>query len=304
MIVNSQQNLIVSSLGWVDKDALWTFNIGSGKTEAIRLGNADYLTLVAGDHDHVGVVQYRRNGTARITVRRLDVLVEAVAEAEIDGETGTLAGITEAWRHVPQAYIIYPYLVRIIPDERRWERHELPWYQEGYDLVYQGLSGVVEIPGRSELIVSIQRDSQPVIYDPLARCSLGKIKLAERGGNPNLKFRESARELWVDDYDFLLRLDPDNWRVMDSLRLQGATKGMAGCPIGEWNFNASESLCAVARPSSGDVILVDTDSFTVTEHCTTGGQPLECVLLESGKIIARDWKTGQLLQSQCKRHPI
>jgi len=108
MIVNSQQSLIVSSLGWVDKDALWTFNVGSGKTEAVRLGNADSLTLVAGDHDHVGVLQYRRNGTARITVRRLDALVEAVAEAEIDGETGTLTGSTESWRYVPQAYELPP----------------------------------------------------------------------------------------------------------------------------------------------------------------------------------------------------
>jgi hypothetical protein len=41
MIANPERTTIVSSAGWVDHDALWCFDVDSGKTETIALGTGD-----------------------------------------------------------------------------------------------------------------------------------------------------------------------------------------------------------------------------------------------------------------------
>jgi hypothetical protein len=300
MIVDSQQTVIVSSLGWVDRDALWTFDIASGMEGMLQVGDADWIQVIPGDDDYVSILQHRRDGTGKITIRRLDALSDIIAEANMTGTETSLNGESEAWKNVPLAYITHPYLVRILPVRGRWERQELPWYGDDYDLGYQGLVGVVEIPGRDELIISVQRDSHPVIYHPEEERVVGKLELAGRRGNPCLRFRKMAKELWADDYDSLLRINPDDWSVMDALRIQGADVDMRQF-IGNWSFTTDEKLCAVARPFSGDVALIDTKNFKIKERCATGGQPLECALLDDGRIIARDWKTGDLLQGKRKR---
>jgi hypothetical protein len=67
--------------------------------------------------------------------------------------------------------------------------------------------------------------------------------------------------------------------------------------IGEWGFNSDESICSVARPFNGDVLFVDTASFAVRGKCTTGSPPVEAILIDEVGVIARDWKTGQLLRT-------
>jgi hypothetical protein len=64
---------------------------------------------------------------------------------------------------------------------------------------------------------------------------------------------------------------------------------------GEFAFDAAEALCAVARPYSGDVLLLETTTFRVTHRVTTGRQPLGVGLLPNGRVVARDWTSGELL---------
>jgi hypothetical protein len=82
--------------------------------------------------------------------------------------------------------------------------------------------------------------------------------------------------------------------------LQGAS---AGCRqfIGAYSFTQDESLCAVARPFSGDVIALNMKKFKITHACNLGRQPLHVAVLEDGTVYGRDWKTGTLLQGHLKR---
>jgi hypothetical protein len=124
--------------------------------------------------------------------------------------------------------------------------------------------------------------------------------LADRAGNPTLQFTTRTRELWADDYDTLLRLNSSDWSVQDSLLLQGASAGTRQF-IGAYCFNQDESLCAVGRPFSGDVVAVHMKMFKITHTCNLGHQPLLPALLTDGTVYARDWKTGTLLKGQLKK---
>jgi hypothetical protein len=159
---------------------------------------------------------------------------------------------------------------------------------------------VIGIPGNTALIISVQRDSCPVLYDPKERKVIQKLTLAGRHGNPKLRFRRTANEVWADDYDSLLRLDPQDWSVLNQIRLQGAATGTAQF-IGTFCFNKNETLCAVGRPFSGDVVALDTRTFKMTHKAVVGRQPLDVALLSDGRVFARDWKTGDLLKGRLKR---
>jgi hypothetical protein len=57
----------------------------------------------------------------------------------------------------------------------------------------------------------------------------------------------------------------------------------------------------VARPFSADVVGVDVATLKITQSAKLGRQPLELVALPDGEVIARDWKTGDLLRGRLKR---
>ena len=192
------------------------------------------------------------------------------------------------------------YLFLVEPIRPTIEIIELDWYDDSYDKGYQGVIGVVEVPDQDKLIVSVQRDSQPVLMDLETKAVIKKLSLANRLGNPTLRFRKHANELWADDYDTILRIYPSNWTVESSMLLQEAATGCQQF-IGAFAFSADENLCAIARPFSGDVIAIDTAKFKVTHSCELGDQPLLVTLLSDGTIYSRDWKTGKLLMGTLKR---
>ena len=120
--------------------------------------------------------------------------------------------------------------------------------------------------------------------------------MAARGGNPVGRLRPKAREAWAIDYDTLVRLDLMNWSLKDKLLLQPRDAEGGGQFVGEWSFNRDDTLCAVARPFSGDVVGVETATFRQTYRAAIGRQPLDVELLSDGRIIARDWRTGDMLR--------
>ena len=216
-------------------------------------------------------------------------------------------GDPTAWALVPRAYTAYLrhpaddfYLVLVDRRGPAVAVETLPWYDETYDKGYQGVIGVTEVPDADLLIVCVQRDSEPVLWDPVARRVVRKLRLAGRLGNPTCRFRRTAPELWVDDYDMLLRVDPVDWSVTGTRGLQRAARG-ARQFIGAFAFNRDETLCAVARPFSGDVLAVDTRRLRVTHRARVGRQPLEVALLADGRVFARDWRTGDLLSGRLRR---
>ena len=308
MISDSTEKYVISSLGWADKSSLWVLNTDSETIDQVRLSDANYLSLHPGKENHFSVVHHFDNNRLEISAHSASTPERPLANITLTDSEQRFEGENGVWEHLQKAYVSYYvhqgegafWLFLVDHIRRQVNLQQFEWYDNSYDHGYQGIIGVVEVPNQNLLLVSVQRDSQPVLYDPHQRQAIRKIHLADRGGNPRLRFRSKANELWADDYDTLLKLNPADWTVQESKRLQDAAAGTAQF-IGAFEFNSDESLCAVARPFSGDVIALDTSSFKIRYRCKIGSEPLEASILKDGRVFARDWKTGALLNGRLKR---
>jgi hypothetical protein len=242
---------------------------------------------------------------AKITAHHYSDPREVVTSANLTPEGSALDGDLSAWSYVQKNYIIYysgPFwsdscLLQVVPQVSRLELQQFDWYSDGYDKLYQGIIGVLEIPDVDLLIISVQRDSHPVLYDPKARKKVGAVELCNRAGNPRLFFRRRANELWADDYDSIVKLEPGAWRVLGSRLIQPATAGTRQF-IGQFSFDPDESLCVVARPFFRDVLGLDPATLQTRFQCDLNGQPIEAIALPDGSVIARDWRSGELLRGR------
>jgi len=305
VLADPQERTLVSSLGWVDRGSLWIFEPDTGRERTRRLGEAQFLSLHAGAADRFAVVHHHDGERLEITAHTFAEPAKTLARCIVEGWERRLEGDTRAWSGLPRHYLAYlrqpawsAYaLVRITGDEVTLQTFD--WYDDRYDKGYQGIVGVTEVPGEELVIVSVQRDSRPVLFDPAAGRKVGDIPLADRHGNPRLSFRRGARELWADDYDTLLVIEPGSWRVLRRARVQDAP-GRTQQFIGHYAFDADERICAVARPFSGDVLGLDPGSLATVSRAETGGQPLDVAVLRDGRVIAREWKTGELRQAKLR----
>jgi len=313
VIIDSNESFVVDNLGWVDKAALWCLDLAKGAVRQVALGAGDYLTLKPGERDLFVAVRRESVSVLEGTVHSAASPPDVLARVRVEQGRATFSGRTDLWASVPRAFvanhsrfanIVRPLLFLVDHWRGIVDLQELPWYSDGYDLMYQGLLDPVPVPNSDLLLMPIQRDSKPVIYDLTERRKVGTINLAARHGNPNLSFRRTAPELWADDYDTMMRLDIRSWHIRDAVRLQedvvsivNGHESRGSAFIGEYCFDLDEVRCAVARPYSGDVVVLDTASFRQILRVPTGSQPLRVALLRDGRIIARDWKTGKLLRA-------
>jgi len=305
VLADSRERTLVSSLGWVDRGSLWTLDPANGHGRTHKLGDAEFLSLVAGSDERFAVVHHHRGARLDITVHAFAEPAVALARCVVEGWERRLEGDARAWAGLPRhffGFLRHPAwsayaLVRIAGGEVSLQTFD--WYDDRYDKGYQGIVGVTEVPGEDRVLVSVQRDSHPVLHDPVARRKVGEIALADRHGNPRLYFRKLTRELWADDYDSLVVLEPGTWRILRQARIQDAPERTAQF-IGQFAFDADERVCAVARPFSGDVLGLDPATLATVSRAETGGQPLDVAVLRDGRVFAREWKTGGLRQAQLR----
>jgi hypothetical protein len=303
MLVSPDRRFIVSHLGWVDKSSLWIYDGAQDGVSLVSTGNAKYLSLYPCKDGYQFLVLHHFDGKLlRFTIHRFDNPALPVCTVEHSAETSQFVGDVSALETAPRYFVAFfdpghnadyclltlEWMQSIVQTER------FAWYNEAYDKDYQSLVGVTELSS-GELIISIQRDSHPVVYDPRTKQVLRKLSLAGRLGNPRFRFAKQGREIWADDYDTILKLDGVSLEIKKSRRLQGALTSTAEF-IGDWSFNADESLCLVSRPFSGDVIAIATENLKTKYVAKLGRQPLQAALISNGNIIARDWKTGDLLK--------
>jgi hypothetical protein len=303
MITDSRRRQAISNLGWVDRGSLWLSDGHTVQSIPLPFGEAEWLALSAGTDDHFSVVHHDRGRRLRLAVHTFAQPSVEVATSDVrPGGHLEYAGDAAAWGRVPRYHTSYLaneavadagyYLVDSLPPGRL---QRLNWfYEEHYDQMYQSVIGVCEIPESSLVLVSIQRHSQLVIFDPDSDQVLGHIRLAGRAGNPRMRFR-GGQELWVSDYDTLVRVDTASRVSTGALKLQPTTEDGVSLFIGDFDFTSDGQRGLVARPYSSDVALIDAASFQVAGYRTMSGQPLEVAALSDGRIISRDWNTGALL---------
>ena len=211
--------------------------------------------------------------------------------------TVALEGDSSVWQRLPQAFTGFAfgdYRLILTNDRGQVELQGFDWFDNSYDKGYQGIVGVTETSNSNLLIISIQRDSSPVLYDSMKKQIVRKLRLADRHGNPEFYLRVASDEFWVSDYDSIVKLHATTLEVLRVERIQDAAPGTQQF-IGKFCFNIDQSLCIVARPFSGDAIILDSDSMLQTHRIKLGRQPLDVGWLADGNIVARDWKTGDFL---------
>jgi hypothetical protein len=304
MLLSRDESTAVSNLGWLDKGSLWILSTGDRVASAVDLSDSAYLRLRPGDDDHLAVQHGGKKPFDRfeVTVHRLSAPAEVIARAVLQGGKPSFEGDRSVWRFAPSWYVDYLRmpgsdgyrLLRIDAPADRIEIQELAWFSpDRYDFGDQGVIDVTGVPGDRRLLISVQRSSTLVLHDPESGSQTGAVALGERRGNPSVRFLRSRPEAWADDYDTLVRLDAPTLRVRDTLLLQSAGAN-AQLFIGGFAFDRAERRCAVARPFSGDVAVVDVARFKITERIALGGEPLDVALTDDGRVFTRDWHTGEL----------
>ncbi|MFN8037191.1 MAG: hypothetical protein U0V73_14785 [Acidimicrobiia bacterium] len=302
MLLSPDGRRVLSHAGWADEYRwLWSYDVEAGREERLHEFTNGFRMRSSADGRHLLIVESLEDQSHRCTVRSVDRPLDVLATAVHREERWSFDGEADLLSSVPRYVHVWAndrdQLLHIDPDDAQLD--PLTWYNEGsYDLGYQGLLEPYEVPGSELLVVCVQRDSHPVLYDPATRTVRDRLSLADRGGNPSVHFRTASREVWIDDYDTLVRLRTGTWEVLDSVRLQHTSEERVRLFIGGFWFPLDERVCVVARPFSGDVLLIDPTSFETIGSVHLGEQPVDAVLCADGTLVARDWKSRRVLRSR------
>jgi hypothetical protein len=157
MISNPERTLLLSSVGWVDHDALWRFDVATANAERLPLDSgARYLSLHSSGSDYFSVGHHFDGARFELTVRRFSDPVNVLARATVNDEERQMVGDASAWKEVPLLYVEYlsfePWkdfvLLKLSPSTAQIEVQRLEWYDDTYDKGYQGVIGVLAVPGR------------------------------------------------------------------------------------------------------------------------------------------------------------
>ncbi len=297
MINDSNFKYAISNLGWVDKGNLWIYNSEKNDVESFRLSDSQYLSIHKGENDYFSVVHNFNDTRFEITVHHFSDPTKIVCKLSFDNFKNTVVGDINLLCHIPKYYIANLninnefkfHLFRIDNGQLSVIDDKINWYYDGnFDFGYQGLIGVTEY--KDELIFCVQRDGSLYRYSLISDKIIEKIPLANKYGNPRVTFCENFSELWVDDYDTLLKVNPKNWKVENNKLLQPADKG-TGQFIGSYSIN--KDLIVIPRPYSSDILILDKD-LNIKTSIKVESQPLVAVLLDK-VIVGRDWQTGKLI---------
>ena len=299
MIADAAESLVLSTLAWADRGNLVAIPTGGGQAFTIPISARHTLELFPGREDHFSIL----HANANVTVHRFGDPALAVATVHLEGMQARLKGDAAAFDCVPRHYVVMTErefgLLSVRDGEASVQR--FPWYDDGYDKGHQGIIGATELPATGLLLMSVQRDSRLVVYDPLLQRVVRRVALTGRRGNPQVWVRRNAPELRATDYDTIVKLDVETLSVSDSQRLQAPTGAGVQQFIGSVAFDPAESIAVVARPFGNDVVGLEPSTLRMTHACSfgDGSQPIEALVLRNRKVFARGWK-GSVLRGELK----
>jgi hypothetical protein len=256
--------------------------------------------LQAGEHGFFRVV-HRDSPDRAISVRRIAEPEVELTSVRFHDDEAIFFGEIEFWKSVESAAIVSvgtgQRLLWIDAAHGRVTNLDLSWFTDAhYDLGYQGLVGCLTLPRSHLAVVSVQRSSQLIVIDTQKNQAVVQVTLADRGGNPNVQIR-SACDFVASDYDTLCRVDIKTMSVLATKRLQPGSTHFAQLFIGAYDLNPN-GTCVVARPHSGDVLLVDSEDFKELSRAPVEGQPLHVCMVSETRVVTRHWKTGRVCDTE------
>lgn len=293
MIYDPATDTVMGNLGWVDRGDLWLYSPSRGNEHRISVEGAEYLSVKPGLNGLFRLVHHR-TGKVSASVRPFaNPDLELATMLFVEGRP-VLRGDLERWLEVDAAMIVQapagPRLIRVNVSRGEAVDLDLSWFNsDTYDLGYQGLVDCLSLPDLGLVVVSVQRSSELVLIDVEDNRRVDSVMLAGRGGNPLLTAR-SEREFAASDYDCLCLVSTKTRSAKVSRPLQAGTSGLTQQFIGDYYL--ADDRCAVARPFSGDVVLLDLNTFEVRNRAPVVGQPLALCMISPSDFVTRDWKTG------------
>lgn len=302
MITSPQDDVLISNLGWVDKGTLWRYQDATGTPDRVAVSDGTHLRMVAGEADDSVVVEHGVSGHVSVSVRPWSSLAEPLVRVDVHGWTATVEGDLAAFQGHRRLFVGYLdsdatgaagyFLVEVGAREVRVRR--LDWFdQDRYDPMYQQVTSALELPS-GEYLFGVQRSSDLVLCDPADLSVIREVPLAGRHGNPTPFLRRRGSELWAVDYDTVVRLDPSSLTIEDQWLGQPPSISGYRMFLGDLWMSRDEEEVLIARPGSGDVVDLDPENLRVIRAWRTGREPLAAARL-AGRVLARDWKTGELL---------
>jgi len=304
VITSPGDDAALSNLGWVDRGAIWLYDGATRSTRLVHVGEGSFLRVKAGEGSDSVVVEDGLPGRAAISVRAWAELETYRVRVEVAGRTARVEGDLAAFHGHKRLFVDFLgddatgaggyFLIEVGAREVRVRR--LDWFDSAqYDHGYQRPLSALELPG-GEYLFGVQRCSNLVMCDPSDLRVIREVPLAGRCGNPNPFLRGNGAELWVVDYDTVVRLDAATLNVDDRWVGQPPARSGHRMFLGDIWMSRNEQRLLVPRPGAGDVVELDPASLQVLHTWPTGRQPLEAAALP-GHVVARDWKTGDLLSA-------
>lgn len=290
MIFDAKHGRLIDNLGWVDGGFLWVHAVATGVTQKIVVGNATYLNLRAGTSDYFMVTCGNE-----VSVRRISEPGMPLAAVRISDEHSDFTGDLKLWDHFDTSLRIEgeqgAALVYIDAVEQHVQRLDISWYSDcRYDLTWQDLGNCMTLPGGRHVVATVQRSSVLIIIDREENRKVAEVPLAGRNGNPKLSMR-GTDDFLASDYDTMCRIETDSMHVVAKAHLQPPPGGTRQF-LGGYQLLDVDTLL-VARPFSGDVLLVDSRNFSILDKAPIAGQPLVAHRISETEVLARDWKTGE-----------
>lgn len=302
MIINKSENIAISSLGWCDKSSFCVIDIPSHERRLINLENARYVSIKKLIEDYFLCIHHFDGEKIILSIQSFTKPDSVISKIVIQNHNAVFMGDLDLWKSTQRYFVGYlkdnsnsEYkLVEIDPKSQGVTFHCLDWFDSSYDRTSQGIIDVIAIPDSPYLLFSIQRDSTPVLYNMINKKIEKKIKLVGRGGNPVFSFRNKNEELWCVDYDTLVKLRVSDWSIVNFKRLQTTILPGSREFIGDFSFTSDEKYCAVARPASNDIVLLDCLSFRKITGIKVKDKPIAVAVMSDWNCVYRDWKTGEV----------
>jgi hypothetical protein len=293
MIYDAAAQTVVGNLGWVDKGALWLFELQTRTESRLVVEGAGFLSLRAGQNGLFRLVHHQSADCA-VSIRSTREPDVELASIRVESGHPRFFGNLDLWRFVEPAVVLvtgdWQRLFLIDAPGEQLIDLDLSWFTEAdYDLGYQALTDCLSLADADRIVVSVQRSSKLVVIDSQRNERVGSIMLAGRGGNPQLR-QHSDVEFVASDYDTLCLVDTKKLELTDATRLQEADASNKQQFIGDYDLGSA--TCAVARPFSSDVLLLDLPHFNVLSRVPVAGQPLAVCMTSKSHFLARDWHTG------------
>lgn len=293
MILSPDGMTAVSSWGNGEKGHLRVFRASDKSSVLVEVPGADnarFTVVFNGEQGRFTALHSNvRPGNDLLTVHAFDAPADPVGHTVLAAYPTPLFG--EGWQQVAQFYHAAGYLIALEPENQTFRSMETTWFDGRFDHGYQQPLYPVLNEATREILIGVQRSSTIHRLDPRTGKEIGTFVLAERYGNPELEVTKRRGEIWTVDYDTVVRLEAHTYESTGTLQVQ-APIGSMWHFAGDLSFSKSEGLCAVSRPYSGDVVLLDPVSLQVVGAVGTNHQPLRQALFSDGTLITRDWKTG------------